>query len=551
MASTPLIQPRTEVKAACKARITALEPLLARICAISGTPGISIGVSFNGEAIHTFSHGHRDVEVQQPTDTNTIYPIGTLAKTFTASAINALVFQGKLQWDTLIKDILPEFKSASKTVEENLNVVDLLVQRSGLARSNYWWQGAEGALFLEKKDLLDFYATLPVTAKFRAEWGYSNWGYAILGAVIEQVSGMSYADYVALNVLEPLGLKDTTFKPLHVTKTPNLAKPYAAMDDASPYLMLQPPVSDETIMGPAMGGSSTASDLLRFAMALLESQRYESASGASKGDKEPVLKGGQMHLAGHIFTAPSMLEKSYAFGFYRSQLPNTILGMGWNSLYVKQMPQLVPGSVSLCGPVIAHGGSLPGYHSSIALLPGMNASVVVCTNSIALGDVSGWVSLAVLEALIDAPNPSNYIALATEAAGNAVKNVDRLKMSLATAKANMTAPKPLEQYVGWYVDKGHKNWNIEVQKNREGGLDVLFQGLESQKWKLTHHEGDTFVWLASREEQAKRGRMVTYPLIANHFKLIFTANGERNIDGVCWPHEAGVKVEKQRFEKEV
>ncbi|KAI4214441.1 MAG: hypothetical protein LQ349_009214, partial [Xanthoria aureola] len=153
-----------------------------------------------------------------------------------------------MEWDTPIKDILPDFKSASKTVEENLKVVDLLAQRSGLARSSYWWQGAEGVLFLEKKDALGFYSRFPPTAKFRQDWGYSNWGYAILGAVIEKLSGQSFADYVAQTVLEPLELNHTTFKPLQTDHTPKVAKPYAAMDDASPYLMPPPPVSDETIM---------------------------------------------------------------------------------------------------------------------------------------------------------------------------------------------------------------------------------------------------------------------------------------------------------------
>lgn len=454
--------------------------------------------------------------------------------------------QGKLKWDTPIKDILPDFRSASKTVQDNLNVVDLLAQRSGLARSNYWWQGAEGVLFLDKQDALGFYSKFPPTANFRQDWGYSNWGYAILGAVIEKLSGQSFADYVAQTVLEPLELSHTTFKPRQTDHTRlNVAKPYAAMDDASPYLMPPPPVSDETIMGQAMGGSSTAADLLKYSIALLASHRYETA--AKKEGSEPILKGGRMHLAGHIFTSPSILEKSYAFGFYRSQLPSTVLGMGWNSLYVEQMPKLTPRGHA--GPVLAHGGSLPGYHSSVALLPELEASVVVCTNSIALGDVSGWASLAVLEALIDAPNPSDYVALATEAARNAIRNVDDLRISLDAAARTMTAPKPVEQYVGEYINETHSNWSIRVQENGEGGLDVLFQGLKSQRWSLTHYDGDTFLWLVGREEQAKRGRMVTYPLIANHFKLIFQADGEGKVDRVYWPHEANMTAEEQNFVK--
>ena len=537
---------RAEDRAAITDSLSKLEPVIERICAIAGTPGISIGVSYGGEAIHRFSHGHRDVEASQPSDGNTIFPLGTLAKSFTASAIGMLVHQGKLKWDTPIRDILPEFHSTSSTVEENLNIVDLLSHRSGLARSNYWWQGAESALFLQKGDLLSFYSKLAKTGNFRADWAYSNWGYALAGAVVEKLSGTSFAEYVSKNVLEPLGLKNTTFKAVDAASTANLAKPYAALDDASPYLLPQPPVSDETIMGPAMGGASSANDLLTYSMALLESHRYE---GSKATGPTPVLKNGLMHLSGHIFTAPSALERSYAFGFYRSQLPSTILGMGWNSLYVKQMPKIVPKTHA--GPVIAHGGSLPGYHSSIALLPELGASIVICTNSIALGDVSGWASLAIMEALIDTPSPHDFVNLAGEAAGNAVSNVGKLRKQLEEAKkSDGRMHRELGEYVGHYVDEAHHGWVIEVQKS--GGrqeLDVLFQGLESQRWALSHYEGDTFLWLADREEQAKRGRMVTYPLVANHFKMIFQAGEKGEIARLCWPHEAGVPVDAQYFVK--
>ena len=539
---------RAEDRAAITDSLSNLEPVIRRICAIVGTPGISIGVSYGGEAIHRFSHGYRDIEASQPVDGDTIFPLGTLAKTFTASAIGMLVHQGKLKWDTPIREILPEFHSTSSTVEENLNIVDLLSHRSGLARSNYWWQGAESALFLQKEDLLSFYSKLAKTGNFRADWAYSNWGYALAGAVVEKLGGTSFAEYVSKNLLEPLGLEDTTFKAMDAASTANLAKPYAALDDTSPYLLPQPPVSDETIMGPAMGGVSSANDLLTYSIALLESHRYESTTEKATGPT-PVLKNGLMHLSGHIHTAPSATEKSYAFGFYRSELPGTILGMGWNSLYVKEMPKIVPKTHA--GPVIAHGGSLPGYHSSIALLPEIGASVVICTNSIALGDMSGWASLAIMEALLETPSPNDYVNLAGEAAGNAVSNVRKLRNQLEEAKkSDGMTHRELEEYVGHYVDEAHHGWVIEVQK-REGRqeLDVLFQGLESQKWALSPYEGDTFLWLAEREEQAKRGRMVTYPLVANHFKLIFQAGERGTIERLCWPHEAGIPVDAQYFVK--
>lgn len=525
-------------------RLDALDPVVKEICAVAGTPGISFGVYHQGKIIHRASHGFADLEAKVPTTSKTTYPIGTMAKALTASAVGILVAEGKLQWNTPIREILPGFRTRSATVTKELTVVDLLSHRAGLARSNFWWQGAEGALLLEKSQLLEIYSNLEPTGDFRADWAYSNWGYAIVGQVIETLSGVSFGHYIEDKILRPLRLNDTSFGKISATDH-NLAKPYSTLDDGSPYPMPLPPVHDDTIMGPAMGGKSSADDLLTYSAALLKAYQYET--GKSQSDEpKPVLRHVTKQLSGHIFTTSSMLEKSYAFGFYRSQLPNTILGMGWNSIYVDKMPTLIPKGQS--GPVLAHGGSLPGYHVAMALLPELDSSVVVCTNSIALGDVSGWVSLAVLEALIETPNPSDFVKLATEAARSNVGNVLRLQRVLEQQKTSNKSHRNLSQYTGRYK---HPTWDwfIDVRQKQNGELQVAFKGLDSQAWDLNHYESDTFLWLASREEQAKRGRMTTYPLVANHFKLIFQENDQGQIDRLLWPHEAGLSQYEQYFVK--
>ena len=507
-------------------------------------------MSYHGEAVHRASYGFRNVEAQQPVDGRTQFPIGTMAKTFTASAVAALVADGRLQWTTRVKDVVPELDTRSPTVTENLTITDLLAHRASLGRSNLWWQGADATLLLDKKDIVRVYNTLPPAGQFRADWAYSNWGYALAGEVIERVSGKSYAQFLREAVFAPLGLRDTTAERVDAATAPNYAQPYAAMDDARPHRMPQPPVHGRTIMGPAMGGVSSAEDLLTYATALLRAFRHES--GAEKAPTEPLVKHGLMQLSGHIFTAKGALEKSYALGWYRTQLPNTVLGMGWNSLYVRQMPAIEPRGHA--GPLIAHGGSLPGYHVAVALLPVLDAAVVVCTNSIALGDVSGWTAMALVEALVDSPRPADYAALAAEAAGNARLNVQRFREKLDAAKtaAGDTAPRPHGEYVGRYRDT-RRDWVIEVRESGAAGadgLEVRFQGLASQAWALRQYERDTFLWLASREEQARRGRMVTYPLVPDHFKLAFEAGSSGKIERLLWKHEAGVPAEQQYFEKE-
>lgn len=530
-------------------RLEALNPVIEAICKVAGTPGLSLSVSQHGKPIHRANFGFADLEKRKPITGSTQFPIGTMAKTFTAAAVSALVAGGGLKWDTLIKDIIPELQTTSATVTENLTIVDLLSHRSGLGRSNFWWQGADATLLLEKKDFHPYFRSLPLTGNFRADWAYSNWGYALAGEVVERVSGRTLAEYLEENVYAPLGLENTTMEPINPSTATNFARPYTALDDATFHPLPLPPINSSTIMAPALGGVSSADDLMTYSIALMQAFRHES--GLQLCDWSPTIKHGLQQLSGHIFTAKGLLEKSYAFGWYRTQLPNTVLGMGWNSIYVKKMPKLIPrGHV---GPLIAHGGSLPGYHVSVALLPETNSSVVVCTNSIALGDVSGWVSMALIEALIDTPEPSDYLELATEAAQNASLNVETFKQKLEAEREVDTQPRSRDEYVGRYRDST-RGWIIDVrgQDSTASGLEVAFQGLDSQVWTLSHYEHDTFLWLACREEQAKRGRMVTYPLSADHFKLHFQASNaiDGRIDRLVWKHEAGAPIEQQTFTKE-
>ncbi|KAG5927431.1 hypothetical protein E4U42_002266 [Claviceps africana] len=526
--------------------LVALIPKIKNICSVAGAPGLALCVDSQGEPFHESNFGLADVDGGEEVTCNTIFPIGALAKSLTASAVGLLVDSGKLEWTTLVKDVLPGFRSRSDVVTNHLTVVDLLSHRAGLAKFNFWWQGAEGVQLIDKSELLRYYQELEPTGSFRADWAYSNWGYAVVGEVIAAVSGMTYAEYLERKILRPLRMKNTSFRPVDPS-SPGVAKPYVAMDDASPRRVAFPAVNSESLMCPAMGGTSTARDLANYATALLKAYRYET----NRHGSQPVLRHALTQLTGHMFTDRSMMEKSYALGFYRSQLPSTISGMGANATYVGQLPVVIPGDAS-AGPVLAHGGSLAGYSTAMVLLPEMNTSIVVCTNSLGLGYASGWVALAVLETIVETPTPSDYVLLASEAAAASAGDVRRLQAFLERDRPQPPEPpRPLEKYVGRYTHTVFRDWFLDIRKRPlSHRLEVVFMGLGSQAWLMEHYSRDTFLWLADREEQVTRGRMPTY-LVADHFKLVFQPNDKGEVDGLCWAHEARIPLKEQRFVKKV
>ncbi|KFZ24694.1 hypothetical protein V502_00832 [Pseudogymnoascus sp. VKM F-4520 (FW-2644)] len=478
-------------------RLIALGPLINEICTISGVPGLSLGVSYKGETIHRVNYGYKDVEKQQPPDSDTAYGIGSITKCFTATAISQLIGDNKLEFSTSIKDILPDFESSDATVTQQTTVIDLLTHRVGLATSNSWWYGAEGDLLLKNQTISTF-GDLKPTGSFRAQFDYSN-------------CGLSYEDYLQKSIFGPLELTRTTAAHDCISSD-SIAKPYTVLDDGSFHLLPRPQAQDGTIMGPAQGILSTVNDLLKYSNSLLQALSDEKAS---------PLKNVKSQLSGHIFTSKSILESSYALGFFRHQLPGAITGTGINGAFVKNLPVITPrGDARL---VISHFGSLAEYTSFLAFLPEIDSSLVVLTNSIGWADPSAWIGHIIVEALVDTPNPVDILKYVKEAAENHKNSYPKLQKTFDEARSNDTKSSPAEEY-------------------------VAFQGLDSQVWDLTHYENDTFHRLSSRDEQAKRARF-TYPFSPGLFKIIFNRNSEGHVDSLCWPQDASIPADEQCFSK--
>ncbi|RYP58400.1 hypothetical protein DL769_008964 [Monosporascus sp. CRB-8-3] len=250
-----------------------------------------------------------------------------------------------------------------------------------------------GVLCFSKSPSCSAYNNLESTGGFRTDWAYSDWAYATASEMIEALGGTNFCSLCEEATTTTGHGRYIVWQAVY--GWPESGEAICGHGRCASTFDAFSPVTGDTIMGPAMGGWSTAEDLMKYTTALLQAHAA-------------------MPLSGHIFTARSPVEKSYAFDFYRSQLLGTILGMGWNSIYAKKMSTLVPKSHA--GPVMAHRGSgaLPGYHVAMALLPELSSSAVVCINFIAVGDVSGWASLAALEALAETRQASNFAALATE-----------------------------------------------------------------------------------------------------------------------------------------
>ncbi len=196
-------------------------------------PGLTIAVVEEEETIFSKGYGFRSIGRGTPATPNTIFGIGSITKSFTALSLMKLVEEGKVRLDDSVSNYIPlNLKCKGKEV----TIHHLLTHTSGIPSLTYAEALFEGFMGMGKN-------WLPITraedvlnlAEEVCEWAveepgrkffYLNTGYVLLGEVVRSVSGMSFEEFVRKEVLNPLGMSNTSFYTASLTSNPMLADGY-------------------------------------------------------------------------------------------------------------------------------------------------------------------------------------------------------------------------------------------------------------------------------------------------------------------------------------
>lgn len=170
-------------------------------------PGLSLVVVKDGEPVYVKGYGSENVETGRPMTEHSLVSLGSTTKAMTALALMQLVEQGRVDVEAPVTRYLPWFQTADGQGGSIL-VKHLLSHSSGLPAS-FVWDGAtdDGALERRVRALASVQLRFPPGSS----WEYANDGFAVLGLIVQAVSGMAYEDYMALHVFQPLGLEHTSF----------------------------------------------------------------------------------------------------------------------------------------------------------------------------------------------------------------------------------------------------------------------------------------------------------------------------------------------------
>ncbi|MEH0529098.1 serine hydrolase [Streptomyces stelliscabiei] len=215
------------------------------------TPSLVAALVRGGETV--WNGARTSVEGHAP-DENVQYRIGSITKTFTAVLVLRLRDEGALDLGDPLEKHLPGTGVGEATIAE------LLAHTGGLAAESPspWWERTPGSL---RPELADVLGEQPHRHPVGRRFHYSNPGFTLLGALVEKLRGAAWEDVLRREVLEPLGLRRTTWHPV---------APHAGGWAVHPWadVMLPEKVEDLGRMGPAGQLWSTAADLARFAVFL-------------------------------------------------------------------------------------------------------------------------------------------------------------------------------------------------------------------------------------------------------------------------------------------
>ena len=175
-------------------------------------PGLSLAVAQDGKVAYAQGYGYANVELKAPARAETVYPIGSLTKQFTASAVMTLAQNGKLKsLDKPISQLLPKLKLPSAwsaiTVRELLNQTSGLADYTGIANTN-----PDTDPFLKHytpQEIVSLIAAKPLKFAPGTQFDYCNTNYYLLGEIVAEQSGESYDAYVRDKLFTPLDMNAT------------------------------------------------------------------------------------------------------------------------------------------------------------------------------------------------------------------------------------------------------------------------------------------------------------------------------------------------------
>jgi CubicO group peptidase (beta-lactamase class C family) len=320
-------------------------------------PGIAYGIIVDGRLVHVGTSGLREVASRAPIDTSTVFRIASMSKSFAALSILQLRDAGKLSLDDPAERYVPELAGIRYPTADapKITIRHLLTHSAGFPEDNPWGDQQLAATDAEMAAMIR--SGIPFSNAPGLAYEYSNFGFAILGRIVANVSGMPYARYLRERVLTPLGMTVTTLEAASVPAH-RLAHGYRRQDDA----WLEEKQLPDGAFGPMGGMLTSISDLGRWVGFMLDA--WPPRDGAETG---PVRRSSVREMQ-------QIARFSGATAVHNEATDALTLNAGGYG-YGLRVAQ-----TCLFRTSVSHTGGLPGFGSLMRWLPEHGVGIIALGN---------------------------------------------------------------------------------------------------------------------------------------------------------------------------
>ncbi len=403
-------------------------------------PGIAVGVIKNGEIVHAAGYGVRELGLDDPVDTETLFRIASTSKAFTAASLAMLVDAGKLSWDDKVVDLIPGFALYDPWVTKEFTVADLLTHRSGLV------SGA-GDLMLWPKpnefsraDIIHGLRYFKAESGFRTEYAYDNLLYIVGGELVPAVTGIAWEDFVDQQIIAKLDARHCFAGRIPASAMQNLAAPHAVVEGKL-QIVERNRASPEVDVAAAAGGvRCSLGDMLKWVNLQLARGRFPDGSTLFSEEQSRIM------WSPHTILGVGNEARERDRTHFRAY------ALGWRLADVHGYKQ------------VSHTGSYTGWRAEVVLVPELDLGVVILLNAsasnaraaIAHGIVKSYMG-------IDDVDWVTYFAADDEA--DSTDEPDAVALEPDFRNGSVLAP--LDEYAGVYRDAWFGDVSIEM---RDGEL---------------------------------------------------------------------------------
>jgi CubicO group peptidase (beta-lactamase class C family) len=445
-------------------------------------PGAAIAIVKDDKIIYERGFGVRDISGDDAVNEHTLFAIGSTSKAFTAAIIAMLVDEGKMKWSDPVAKHLPYFELFDPLASREINIVDLMCHRVGLARGDALWYGTP----YNREEILRRIRYLEPSSSFRSRYEYQNIMFLAAGEAAAAANGVSWDDMIETRIFRPLGMKRSRTTIRGLERVRNVATPHALLGDGKLHTVKHRNLDNIAPAGSIYSSVHEMSQWIRFQLA-----------NGEYGDKRLISEDGMEMMRTPQINEPIWEAMKKPF----PSIHFTSYGLGWSLLDLHGRM------------VMTHGGGIDGMVTSVMIVPEESLGVIILSNqsphlfsramsySVAdrfLTDEKRDISRIFYEAYIDGE--------ASDKAARLEKEFSRLDDTLPTAA--------LAAYAGRY----NHTYYGELEIRLEDGALVLDRGPQLiadlthwhvDQFEATDRDPNSFYPFEVKFEIDSRGRVVS------------------------------------------